>query len=178
MEQILKTVKDYTTWKSNLQTVLDKNLSEVVNILIDSGALNILLPIESLENNFSQQNHQNQYSNYNQPVAKFIQKGILINQAPGSNAKLIWYYSGSYFYLINQDASTALNLQPFFMVPNGYQNIVFLGVHSARLEVKVDFLLAFIEWLPSLEEILKNRMQSIDPKQAEAKINAFSKAVS
>ena len=178
MDQILKTVKDYTNWKNNLQIVLDKNLSEVVNILIDAGALNIFLPIELSENNFFQPNFQNQHTNYNQVPVKIIQKGIVINQAPGSTTKLIWYFSGLNFYLINQEASTALNLQPFFTQPQGFQNIFIQGVHSARFEIKVEFLLAFIEWLPSLEETLKSRMQSIDPKQAEAKINAFSKAVS
>lgn len=177
MDQILKTVKDYTNWKNNLKIVLDKNISEVINILIDAGALNSFIPIEFSEINFAQPGFQQQYTNNPVPT-KIIQKGIVINLAPGSTTKLIWYFSGSNFYLINQEASTALNLQPFFFPLQGYPNIYYQGVHSARFEIQIEFLLAFIEWLPTLEESLKSRMQSIDPKQAEAKINAFSKAVS
>jgi len=178
MDQLLKTVKDYTNWKNNLKNVLDKNIHEVVNILVDAGAENNFIPIESANSIFAQPNWP-QHSFQNQAPALIAKKGIVINCVPGTTTKLIWYFNGSHFYLINHGASTALNLQPMFgLPPEGFAPIYSQGVHSARFETQVEFLLAFIEWLPTLEEMLKNRMQSIDPKQAEAKINAFSKAVS
>lgn len=178
MDQILKTVKEYTNWKNSLKNVLDKNLAEVVNILVDAGAENSFIPIESASTNFFQPSFPQQYP---QPPAPMLiaKKGIVINCAPGTTTKLIWYFNGSYFYLINQGASTALNLQPTYgLLPEGFAPIIYQGVHSARLEIQVEFLLAFIEWLPTLEETLRGRMQSLDPKQAEARISAFSKAVS
>lgn len=175
MDQILKTVKDYTNWKNSLKNVLDKNVHEVVNILVDAGAESTFIPFESASANLSQPSWQQQ--NYQPSSLLIAKKGIVINSAPGTTGKLIWYFNGTHFYLINQGASTALNLQPIFSQPDGYFHIHHQGVHSARFEVQVEFLLSFIEWLPILEGMLRQRMQSIDPKQAEAKIAAFSKAV-
>lgn len=178
MDQILKTVKDYTSWKNNLKNVLDKNIHEVVNILVDAGAENSFIPIESANANFFQPSWSQQQI-HNQAPTLIAKKGIVINCAPGTSTKLVWYFNGLHFYLINPGASSSLNLQPQYgFLPEGFAPIFPQGVHAARFETQVEFLLAFIEWLPMLEEKLRSRMHSIDPKQAEARINAFSKAVS
>ena len=179
MEPILKALKDYSSWKNNLKSVLDKNISEVINLSVDAVGINCLIPIEEVAFNSAPSGPP--YSSFQQAAqpafSNQIVKGIVINDVPNTPERLIWFYNRGNYYLINHEKNASLNLQPYLGNPaaafSGFRPPSFI----ASFDVQIDFLLAFIDWLPSLAEILQNRMSRIDPKRAESEIKAFVAAI-
>jgi hypothetical protein len=174
MEPILKTLKDYASWKSNLKSVLDKNIGEVISLATDAVGTDQLIPFETTTFNSALPSYQNPpYQDSSQPIYnKQVIKGMIINVVPNSNERLVWFYNRGNYHLINHGSNSSLNLQP--ILAPGQSNYAFQKPSFiASFDIQIDFLLAFVEWLPQLAELLANRMERIDPKKAESDIKAF-----
>lgn len=181
MDPILKTVKEYTAWKNSLKSVLDRNIGEVIDLIVDAGGLDRLIPIETVAlNNYpTYPVHYPQQTTY--PIGSVpttqLQKGVVINIIPNTTEKLVWYFDGSNFFLINQGTNTALNIAPIYAPPQGASMPFVKANFIAKFDIQIEFLLAFLDWLPELTKILQERMHRIDPKAAESRIKAFIETV-
>jgi hypothetical protein len=178
MEPILKVLKDYTSWKTSLKSVLEKNIDEVVTLVTDAIGFDQLIVLESLHADAPPMHLPGSiFSNtHSQFQNTHIIKGIVVNNNGINNEKLVWFYVRGGYHLINHASNLSLNLRP--VLAFGQPAVTpYTSSFLASFDVKVEFLLAFVEWLPTLAELLKARMERVNPKDAEAEIQAFVAAV-
>lgn len=185
MDATLKVLKEYTVWKSSLKKVLDKNLNEIIDLIIDAGGYNTLIPLKSIAQSnlppltFPTALNPISPNNFQAPIepAKQIHQGVLVSIAPNSAEKLAWFYDNQRFFLINHNSNIALNTNLPYSVQSGYiapySNVYF----TSNTENQIEFLLAILNWLPELQKILVGRMKSFEPSDADSKITSFFAAI-
>ncbi|SMF08701.1 MULTISPECIES: hypothetical protein [Pseudomonas] len=184
MEATLKALKEYTVWKNGLKKVLDKNLDEMIDLIVDAGGYNTLIPLSTAAKNdypspiFPPLSNQFLSSSYPPiEILKQIRQGVVINALPNSAKKLLWYLDHQRFFLINPDSSTPLNISPTYTSPPGYAHVFTNGQFVSCTDNQIAFLLSLMDWLPELQTILMKRMNSINPEDIASKIKCFSAAI-
>lgn len=185
MDATLKVLKEYATWKNNLKKVLDKNLDEIIDLIVDAGGYNTLIPFKTIEqsNLLSYTSPPQEpliYPNSSQAHATNpiqIQQAFIINFAPQSTKRIIWFFTNQRFFLINPDTNTPLNTYPIYQLPLSYSPLFTNGNFISTTENQIEFVLALLDWLPKLQTLLTDRISSMDPNNAASQIKNFYNAI-
>lgn len=158
MEDLAKVVKEYTAWKTSINKCLINSYDDIVSLVRGSFGQDIFIETEA-ENN---------------PVGKFIKKGIVVNAAPNGQDYLIWFFHNGSFYLIEKPGkANNLNISPIFN-----NNVGIYTQHSRQLransENEVDFLLMLAEWSEVVIPHLKEKMANAPASKITDRINQLT----
>jgi hypothetical protein len=199
MDSLIKTLREYKSWKNSLMSVLEKNIDDIADIIRDIGGENFLIPIKCVKfqpragsnpaysfpteqfisqpQNYSPENDNSQAQSFDNTDKESVIKGVAITTNYNTPEKLIWFMHNGKYFLINSEKNNSLNINQNIATPINCFPIYLQGYFVARFEEKIDFIVTIIEWLPTLEKILQDRKNKIDPKQAENLIGNFISAV-
>lgn len=170
MKELVKTIEDYKSWKSEIRKVLDDNFKDIVSLLIDAYGQDELVPFKS------EQPVLNQFNQFNQNNNPVLVTGFVANIDQLTGEYLLWFYEKGSFYLIQRNSeSKLLNIRPNFFD----QSRTFFNspAYKANFENEINFVLELIEHSESIVEILNERMRSLKVSEAQGLVTKLTSTV-
>lgn len=167
MKDLVKTIEDYKSWKSDIRKVLDDNFKDIASLLIDAYGQDVLVPFKSEPPVISQFNQNNN------PV---LVTGFVVNIDQLTGEYLLWFFEKGNFHLIQRNSeSKLLNIRPnFFDHSRTFFNT---PTYKASFDSEINFVLELIENADNIVEILKERMNGLKASDVQTMVTKLTSTI-